>query len=115
MIAAFLFAYGCCLAPCIIGNTDYKFDETYVRAPGRQLAVSFCSRFIFWEILHSVFFVRSNMATSRQLQIPPLRFGRDDKGRTVALRNSSESDGQDWERLFRGNRRSLRCASVGSG
>jgi hypothetical protein len=78
MIAAFLFAYGCCLAPCTIGNTDYKFDETYVRAPGRQwqrasVAGSFFGRFC---ILYFLF-------------------------------------AQIW--LLRGNCRSLRFASVGSG
>jgi hypothetical protein len=37
-IAAFLPAHGYRLAPCTIDNTDYKFDETYVLAPARQLA-----------------------------------------------------------------------------
>ena len=37
-IAAFLLAHGYRLAPCTIDNTDYKFDETYVLAPARQLA-----------------------------------------------------------------------------
>ncbi len=37
-IAAFLSAHGYRLAPCTIDNTDYKFDETYVLAPARQLA-----------------------------------------------------------------------------
>lgn len=37
-IAAFLSAHVYRLGPCTIDNTDYKFDETYVLAPVRQLA-----------------------------------------------------------------------------
>jgi hypothetical protein len=34
------------------------------------------------------------------LQIPPLRFGRDDNGRAVAFRMGGDLDGQTYERLL---------------
>jgi hypothetical protein len=36
--AAFVSAHGYRLGPCTIDNTYYKFDETYLLGPARQLA-----------------------------------------------------------------------------
>jgi len=58
--AAFLSAHGYRLAPCTIDNTDYKFDETKVLDPARQLARTYAAASLRVGSAFSISLVLSN-------------------------------------------------------